>query len=99
VKGAGQSWPRIGDDRQLWPSYVQVLHLDLVNAGNDDAMAVAAVRRRETQVAGDGQPARERLDTFNADVIAADLVMPRVDGFELLRPLKERGDATSANRA
>ena len=50
----------------------------------------------ETQAAGDGQEALERLTTFNADVIVVDLVMPRMDGFELLRCLKERGDLTPA---
>src|ERR1035438_118457 len=50
----------------------------------------------ETQLAADGQQALERLATFNADVIVADLVMPRMDGFELLRNLKERGDQTPA---
>ncbi|MGA3079739.1 MAG: sigma-54 dependent transcriptional regulator, partial [Bryobacteraceae bacterium] len=50
----------------------------------------------ETQVAGDGQEALERLAAFNPDVIVADLVMPRMDGFELLRYLKERGDLTPA---
>src|SRR5579871_3218315 len=50
----------------------------------------------ETLVAGDGQEALERLTTFNADVIVADLIMPRMDGFELLRLLKERGDLTPA---
>ena len=50
----------------------------------------------ETQVAADGQEALERLAAFNADVIVADLVMPRMDGFELLRHLKERGDLTPA---
>src|ERR1017187_4766535 len=48
----------------------------------------------ETQVAADGQDALERLTAFNADVIVADLIMPRMDGFELLRLLKERGDLT-----
>src|SRR5664279_5144879 len=48
----------------------------------------------DTQVASDGQEALERLTVFNADVIVADLVMPRMDGFELLRHLKERGDLT-----
>jgi DNA-binding NtrC family response regulator len=50
----------------------------------------------ETQVAADGQEALERLATFDADVIVSDLVMPRMDGFELLRHLKERGDLTPA---
>jgi len=50
----------------------------------------------ETQVAADGQEALERLTAFNADVIVADLIMPRMDGFELLRSLKERGDLTPA---
>jgi DNA-binding NtrC family response regulator len=50
----------------------------------------------ETQIAFDGQEALERLREFNADVIVSDLVMPRMDGFELLRHLKERGDLTPA---
>ena len=50
----------------------------------------------DIQVAADGQYALERLATFNADVIVSDLVMPRMDGFELLRKLKERGDLTPA---
>ncbi len=49
-----------------------------------------------TQVAADGLEALERHTAFNADVIVADLVMPRMDGFELLRHLKERGDLTPA---
>lgn len=39
----------------------------------------------EKQLAGGGREALERLKAFNADVIAADLVMPRGDAFELLR--------------
>jgi DNA-binding NtrC family response regulator len=50
----------------------------------------------ETKIASDGQQALELLTSFNADVIVADLVMPRMDGFELLRRLKERGDLTPA---
>src|ERR1039457_4691968 len=48
----------------------------------------------DTRVAADGLEALERLTAFPADVIVADLVMPRMDGFELLRHLKERGDLT-----
>lgn len=50
----------------------------------------------EMQTAADGQEALERLAGFNADVIVSDLVMPRMDGFELLRHLQERGDLTPA---
>jgi DNA-binding NtrC family response regulator len=50
----------------------------------------------DTQFAADGLEALERLAAFNADVIVADLVMPRMDGFELLRHLKEHGDLTPA---
>jgi DNA-binding NtrC family response regulator len=50
----------------------------------------------ETQIASDGHEALERLSNFDADVIVSDLVMPRMDGFELLRNLKERGDLTPA---
>lgn len=49
-----------------------------------------------TQVAADGLEALERLNTFNADVIVVDLLMPRMDGFELIRHLKESGDRTPA---
>jgi len=50
----------------------------------------------EIQCAGDGEEALEQLNTFEADVIVADLIMPRMDGFELLRRLKDRGDLTPA---
>jgi DNA-binding NtrC family response regulator len=50
----------------------------------------------DIRTATDGQEALEQLTAFNADVIVADLIMPRMDGFELLRHLKERGDLTPA---
>ena len=52
----------------------------------------------EIQFAGDGQEALERLTTFNADVIVADLVMPRMDGFELLRHLKRARRSHAGDR-
>src|SRR4051812_10572044 len=58
--------------------------------------AILPDRDFEVQLASDGKDALERLATFNADVIVADLVMPGMDGFELLRHLKERGDLTPA---
>ncbi len=50
----------------------------------------------DIQFAVDGQEALERLASFNADVIVADLIMPRMDGSELLRHLRDRGNLTPA---
>jgi DNA-binding NtrC family response regulator len=50
----------------------------------------------DTQLAADGLEALHRLRAFHPDVIVADLVMPRMDGFEFLRHLEERGDLTPA---
>jgi DNA-binding NtrC family response regulator len=50
----------------------------------------------DTRLAADGQEALECLADFNADVLVTDLLMPRMDGFELLRRLQERGDLTPA---
>jgi DNA-binding NtrC family response regulator len=58
--------------------------------------AMLAASDYELRVAADGQEALEQLAAFNADVIVSDLVMPRMDGFELLKRLKERGDLTPA---
>jgi DNA-binding NtrC family response regulator len=44
----------------------------------------------------DGQDALDSLATRDADVIVTDLVMPRMDGFELLRQLAARGITTPA---
>ena len=58
--------------------------------------AILSDRGFETQVSADGLEALERLNTFNADVVVSDLLMPRMDGFELIRQLKARGDDTPA---
>ncbi len=45
----------------------------------------------EAQTAADGQEALERLATFPAQVLVTDLMMPRMDGSELLRRLNSEG--------
>ena len=74
----------------------RILIVDDDERQRDALIAMLADCDFETQVAADGQEALERLTAFNADVIVTDLVMPRMDGFELLRHLKERGDLTPA---
>lgn len=46
--------------------------------------------------AEDGEDALEKLNASSYDVIISDLMMPKMDGFELLRTLFDRGDLTPA---
>ncbi|MGH9558826.1 MAG: sigma-54-dependent transcriptional regulator [Bryobacteraceae bacterium] len=48
------------------------------------------------EVAADGEEALEKLGASSVDVITTDLMMPRMDGFQLLRTLLARGDLTPA---
>jgi DNA-binding NtrC family response regulator len=48
------------------------------------------------ETAKDGEEALEKLGATPFDVIVTDLMMPRMDGFQLLRTLLDRGDRTPA---
>jgi DNA-binding NtrC family response regulator len=48
------------------------------------------------ETASHGEQALEKLGACSADVIVTDLIMPRLDGFGLLRALLDRGDLTPA---
>src|SRR5579885_3108223 len=48
------------------------------------------------EAAEDGDEALQKLGSASVDAIVTDLMMPRVDGFALLRQLLERGDLTPA---
>ena len=48
------------------------------------------------ETATDGEDALEKLGATPFDVIVTDLMMPRMDGFQLLRSLLDRGDRTPA---
>jgi DNA-binding NtrC family response regulator len=50
----------------------------------------------EVTTASDGEEALEKLGGTAIDAIVTDLMMPRMDGFQLLRTLLERGDQTPA---
>jgi len=70
----------IDDDRQELLALAEMI----------SAMGYVAV------TASDGEEALEKLGANPVDVIVTDLVMPRVDGFKLLRTLLDRGDLTPA---
>lgn len=48
------------------------------------------------ETAGDGQEALEKLTGFSANVIITDLMMPRMDGFELMKRLGSDGNMPPA---
>ena len=48
------------------------------------------------ETAEDGQEALEKLNTFSANVIVTDLMMPRMDGFELMKRLGAEGNMPPA---
>src|SRR5579862_4534071 len=48
------------------------------------------------ETAEDGDEALQKLGSGSLDAIVTDLMMPRVDGFALLRQMMERGDLTPA---
>ena len=48
------------------------------------------------EMAEDGEQALEKLGSREVDAIITDLIMPRMDGFTLLRTLLDRGDLTPA---
>lgn len=57
------------------------------------ANAVAYALRREgyiVETAGDGQEALERVDTFKPDVMVLDVMMPRLNGYDVCRKLADR---------
>ena len=49
-----------------------------------------------TETACDGQEALDKLRDFDADVLVTDLMMPRLDGFELLRRLAGQGSRVTS---
>ena len=70
----------VDDDRQERLNLVQMI----------SSMGYAA------ETAQDGQEALEKIGLAPVDVILTDLMMPRMDGFELLRTMMSRGDLTPA---
>ena len=62
----------------------------------DDLARLLASQGYHTTTAADGQEALERLESGSPDVLVTDLVMPRLDGFELLRTLRETGQVIPA---
>ncbi len=66
---------------------------DVAAMAEQYAYDVKRVGGHETIVASDGRAALDLLDREAVDCVVLDLEMPGVDGFDVLRALKERGRA------
>ena len=65
----------------------------------DQLAALASIIRARgftVETAANGEEALEKLASFSPDVLVTDLMMPRMDGFELLRRKSAEGDLTPA---
>src|ERR1700693_42362 len=58
--------------------------------------SIILARGFAVETAADGEEALKKLASFSPDVLLTDLMMPRMDGFELLRRKSAEGDLTPA---
>ncbi|HLL86067.1 MAG TPA: response regulator, partial [Thermoleophilaceae bacterium] len=64
----------------------------------DDVEIAGALRRSlalegyDVELAGDGVAALDRADVYEPDAVVLDLGLPKLDGVEVCRRLRERGD-------
>jgi two-component system, OmpR family, response regulator MprA len=72
----------------------KVLVVDDEPAVRDSLERALRLEGYDIDLAGDGQQALDLLDEDSPDVIVLDLMMPRVDGLEVCRTLRARGDRT-----
>src|SRR5436305_583775 len=61
-----------------------------------DLAKIVAALGYTPNTAGDGEEALEKLGSVSIDAIVTDLMMPRMDGYTLLKTLLARGDLTPA---
>jgi two-component system response regulator MprA len=73
---------------------VRVLVVDDEPAVRDSLKRALEIERYTVFLAADGRHALERLDCDTIDAIVLDVSMPRMDGLELTRRLREAGDQT-----
>jgi DNA-binding NtrC family response regulator len=75
---------------------INVLVVDDEESQRNPLAAMIAAWGFVVEKAGDGQEALEKLTTFPANVIITDLMMPRMDGFELMKRLGADGNMPPA---
>jgi len=78
------------------PPAARVLVVDDDQRDRQQLAAIIADLGYHSETASDGEAALEKLTAAPFDVIISDLMMPKMDGFVLLRTLFDRGDQTPA---
>ena len=73
-----------------------VLIVDDEESQRNPLAAMIASWGFNVETAGDGQEALDKLGAFSANVIVTDLMMPRMDGFELMKRLGSDGNMPAA---
>ena len=75
---------------------INVLVVDDEESQRTPLAAMISAWGFNAETAGDGQEALEKLCSYSANVIVTDLMMPRMDGFELMKRLNSDGDMPPA---
>ncbi len=75
---------------------INVLVIDDEESQRNPLAAMISAWGFNVETAGDGVEALEKLTTFSANVIVTDLMMPRMDGFELMKRLGTDGNMPPA---
>ena len=83
----------------MWYAYHEVVSVRLLYAEDEKSLAraVCAIlvkNHYSVDVVHDGESALDYLATENYDGVILDVMMPKRDGFEVLREMRARGDAT-----
>ena len=90
-----------GDEKVATPEYAGIggKRVLVVDDNQDSANTLGMlldILDYDVKVAFDGESALAALDRFNADTIFLDLDMPRMDGFELARRVRQHVEAKNA---
>jgi two-component system response regulator MprA len=73
---------------------MEILVVDDEPAVRDSLGRALRLEGYEVELAEDGRDALERLEARRPDALVLDLMMPRIDGLEVCRALRSKGDRT-----
>lgn len=86
----GDDWTSSDGESELSHSKRRVLVVDDNKAAAEMLRMVVRMLGNEVQTAGDGQEAVERAAVFQPDVVLMDLGMPRMNGYQAARHIRQQ---------